>query len=127
MRPGAWNICPGMGGADSYNVTLLGARSSGRDGSLGRCDASAVGSPLVHDKNFNNPANAVVELRGRASFPLANRFPQSANDEFSVRSNGRIVESSDEQFGTSVSLPFACGRYLTSRSSRTASVRLWRG
>jgi hypothetical protein len=89
-----------MGGADSYSVTLLGARSRGLDGSLGRCNASAVGSRLVHNGTINNPANAVVEIRGRASFTLANGLPQSANDEFSVRSKVRIAESSDGQFGT---------------------------
>jgi hypothetical protein len=67
----------------------------------------------VHNEKNNNPANAVVEIRSRASFTLANSLPQSANDEFSVRSKVRVVESSDEQFGTSAGLPFACRRYLT--------------
>jgi hypothetical protein len=99
MFPGASKVCPGMGGADSYSVTLL--DQGGPDGSLGRCSASAVGSPLVHNEKIINPAKALVEIRGRASCTLATSLPQSANDEFSARSKVRVAESSDGQFGTS--------------------------
>jgi hypothetical protein len=102
-NPESWGVprCVESLSRHGWRVTLLGARSRGPDGSLGRCNASAAGSPLVHDEKSNNPANAVVEIRGRVSFTLANSLPQSANDEFSVRSRVRIVESSDGQFGTS--------------------------
>jgi hypothetical protein len=120
--PGAWKVCPGMGGVDSYSVTLLEAISRGRNGLLGRCNASSVGSPLVHNGKINNPADAVVEIQGRASFTLANSLPRSVNDEFSVRSRVRIVESSDGQFGTSVGLPFAGAISLPTHLARPQFV-----
>jgi hypothetical protein len=55
-----------------------------------------VDDSLVRNEKFDDTANGVVGIRGRAT--LANNLPQIAPGEFSVCSKVRIVESSNSQF-----------------------------